>query len=56
MNPINLQTIQLMTSIISSEKVPEDIKVKANLILNNMLTVVLNDSEEVRKAYSNLVV
>jgi uncharacterized protein (UPF0147 family) len=54
MNPITLQAIQLMTGIISSEKVPEEIKKSALNVLSNLFVVLEHETLDMKLTYSKI--
>lgn len=56
MNPIALQTLQLMLSMIATEKesITQNMKNDARKVIENIMMPILKDSEEFYKSYSEI--
>ena len=56
MNPIALQTLQLMLSILATEKegISKEMRDNASKVIKNLMTPILKDSDEMYKAYSDI--
>lgn len=56
MNPVTLETIKLMLSMITSDKemITAAMKKDAEKVIKNLMMPILKDSEEIYKSYSEI--
>lgn len=55
MNPVALQTLQIMLSMLTSDKISDAMKKQADKVTNNLLLVLTKDSDEYLKENSSLL-